>query len=474
MVTVIALLVAVPLGLGAAMYLSEYASRRARKYLKPTVELLAGVPSVVYGFFALTFVTPTLLQDILNMDVGFTNALAAGLVLGVMIIPTVASLAEDAMSAVPQALRQGSLAMGANRMQTTLRVVFPAALSGIAAAVVLGLSRAVGETMIVALAAGRSEEPQRRPARGHADHDGLHRPDRRRRDPGRVHRVQHPLRRRPAAVHHHAGDQHHQHRVRPSIQAGVLMSLATPTRPRARSPRAIATTGRSKDRNNKSLIFLGLLWFSLFFGVMVLLVLIVDTAIEGSGSLRPRADHQLRLHRSAPRPPASVPASSAPLWLMFFTALLAVPLGIAAALYLEEFANKDRWYNRLIEVNLQNLAAVPSIVYGLLAVAVMALLGFQQTGIVLGGAIALALLILPGHHHHHPRGRARGADRHPARLAGPGRHHVADDLAPDAALGRSRHRDRARSSACPGPSARRPRSSWSGSPAPCASTPRAC
>lgn len=154
MVTVIALLVAVPLGLGAAMYLSEYASRRARKILKPTVELLAGVPSVVYGFFALMFVTPTLLQDILNLDVGFTNALSAGVVLGVMIIPTVASLAEDAMSAVPHALRQGSLAMGANRMQTTLRVVFPAALSGIAAAVVLGMSRAVGETMIVALAAG--------------------------------------------------------------------------------------------------------------------------------------------------------------------------------------------------------------------------------------------------------------------------------------------------------------------------------
>lgn len=154
MTTVVALLVAVPFGLGAAMYLSEYASRRARKALKPIVELLAGIPSVVYGFFALSFVTPTLLQDILNMDVGFTNALAAGLVLGVMVIPTIASLAEDAMSAVPHALRQGSLAMGANRMQTTLRVVFPAALSGIAAAVVLGLSRAIGETMIVALAAG--------------------------------------------------------------------------------------------------------------------------------------------------------------------------------------------------------------------------------------------------------------------------------------------------------------------------------
>ncbi len=154
LVTVIALLLAVPLGLGAAMYLSEYASPRARKWLKPTVELLAGIPSVVYGFFALQFVTPELLQQFLSLQVNFTNSLAAGLVLGVMVLPTIASLAEDAMSAVPQAMRQGSLAMGANRMQTTLRVVFPAALSGIAAAIVLGMSRAVGETMIVTLAAG--------------------------------------------------------------------------------------------------------------------------------------------------------------------------------------------------------------------------------------------------------------------------------------------------------------------------------
>ena len=166
MVTAIALLVAVPLGLGAAMYLSEYASPRVRKTLKPTLELLAGVPSVVYGFFALMFVTPTLLQDILAMDVNFTNALAAGLVLGVMIIPTIASLAEDALTAVPRALRQGSFAMGANRMQTTLRVVMPAALSGVAAAVVLGLSRAIGETMIVALAAGGQKNLSADPREG--------------------------------------------------------------------------------------------------------------------------------------------------------------------------------------------------------------------------------------------------------------------------------------------------------------------
>ncbi len=152
--TAIALALAVPLGLGAAMYLSEYASPKARKWLKPTVELLAGVPSVVYGFFAVFFVTPVVLKGWFGLEVNFTNSLSAGLVLGVMIIPTVASLSEDALSAVPQALRQGSLAMGANRMQTTLRVVLPAALSGVAAAIVLGLSRAVGETMIVTMAGG--------------------------------------------------------------------------------------------------------------------------------------------------------------------------------------------------------------------------------------------------------------------------------------------------------------------------------
>lgn len=165
-VTVLALVVAVPLGLGAAMYLSEYASRRARTVLKPTVELLAGIPSVVYGFFALTFVTPTLLQDFLGIGVNFTNLLAAGLVLGVMVIPTIASLAEDALSAVPQSLRQGSMAMGANRMQTTLRVVLPAALSGVAAAIVLGMSRAIGETMIVTLASGSQKNLTLNPLEG--------------------------------------------------------------------------------------------------------------------------------------------------------------------------------------------------------------------------------------------------------------------------------------------------------------------
>ncbi|MGQ0841519.1 phosphate ABC transporter permease subunit PstC [Actinokineospora sp.] len=150
--TVIALLVAVPLGLGVAMLLSEYASSRLRSIVKPILEVLAGIPTVVYGFFAITVVTP-LLQTFVDIN-GLFSVLSAGLVMGFMILPTVASLSEDAMSAVPSALRQGSYALGANRMKTTLRVVFPAALSGIVAAIVLGISRAVGETMIVAIAAG--------------------------------------------------------------------------------------------------------------------------------------------------------------------------------------------------------------------------------------------------------------------------------------------------------------------------------
>ena len=152
--TFIGLMIAVPFGLGAAVYLSEYAGQRTRKILKPVLEILAGIPSVVYGYFALYFVAPELLQGLLGLEVGSFSVLAAGLVLGIMIIPTVASLSEDAMSAVPQALRQGSYALGANKMRTTLRVVFPAAISGITASIVLALSRAVGETMIVALAAG--------------------------------------------------------------------------------------------------------------------------------------------------------------------------------------------------------------------------------------------------------------------------------------------------------------------------------
>lgn len=154
MISAIAMLVAIPLGLAAAIYLSEYASPRVRGFLKPTLELLAGIPTVVYGYFALTFMTP-LLRGILGEDVvQIYNVASAGIVVGILIIPLVASLSEDALHAVPNGLREAAFGVGATKWETATRVVFPAALSGVAAAIVVAMSRAIGETMIVSIAAG--------------------------------------------------------------------------------------------------------------------------------------------------------------------------------------------------------------------------------------------------------------------------------------------------------------------------------
>jgi phosphate transport system permease protein len=153
MVSAIAMAVALPMGLLSAIYLSEYAPLRVRRLVKPVLEILAGIPTVVYGYFALLFVTP-LLQQLLPDLAGF-NALSPGIVMGIMILPLVSSLSEDAMQGVPRGLREAAYALGATKMQTSLRVVLPAAFSGITAACILAASRAIGETMIVAIAAGQ-------------------------------------------------------------------------------------------------------------------------------------------------------------------------------------------------------------------------------------------------------------------------------------------------------------------------------
>jgi phosphate transport system permease protein len=153
MVSAIAMAVAAPLGLGAALYLSEYASPRARRRLKPILETLASVPSVVMGFFALRVINPELVERFFD-DAQFFNALSAGIAVGLLVTPLVASVAEDAMHAVPLAMREASFGLGARRRSTSLRVVMPAAVSGITAALILGIARAIGETMIVAIAAG--------------------------------------------------------------------------------------------------------------------------------------------------------------------------------------------------------------------------------------------------------------------------------------------------------------------------------
>lgn len=151
-VTFIAVVVAVPFGIASAIYLSEYASEKIRRTVKPILEVLAGVPTIVYGFFALTFVTPSL-QAILP-ELKLFNALSPGIVVGIMILPMITSLSEDAMSSVPNSMREGALALGATKFEVAIKVVLPAALSGIVASVVLAISRAIGETMIVSLAGG--------------------------------------------------------------------------------------------------------------------------------------------------------------------------------------------------------------------------------------------------------------------------------------------------------------------------------
>jgi phosphate transport system permease protein len=168
LITGIAILVAIPIGLGSAIYLSEYASARVRRIFKPILEVLVGVPTVVFGYFALTFITPTILQDILSLDVTVFNAVSAGLVMGIMIVPTIASISEDAMSAVPGGLREGAYGLGATKRQVATRVVFPAAISGIVASIVLGISRGVGETMIVLVAAGLQPNTGINPTEGYA------------------------------------------------------------------------------------------------------------------------------------------------------------------------------------------------------------------------------------------------------------------------------------------------------------------
>jgi phosphate transport system permease protein len=153
LVSAVAMLVAAPLGLGAAMYLSEYATPRARRLLKPILEVLAGIPSVVMGFFALTWISPNIVQRLFDGATAF-NMAAAGIGVGILITPLVASVAEDAMFAVPGDLREASYGLGARKRHTTLRIVSPAAVSGIVAALILGLSRAIGETLVVTIAAG--------------------------------------------------------------------------------------------------------------------------------------------------------------------------------------------------------------------------------------------------------------------------------------------------------------------------------
>jgi len=166
LIAILAMVIALPLGLAAAIYLSEYAHPTVRRLVKPVLEILAGIPTVIYGYFALRFISPEIVRFFFGSDVSLFNALSASIAMGVMILPLVSSLSEDAMRAVPQALREGAYAVGANRFEVATRVVVPAALSGIVAASILAISRAVGETMIVTIAAGNQPNLSWNPLEG--------------------------------------------------------------------------------------------------------------------------------------------------------------------------------------------------------------------------------------------------------------------------------------------------------------------
>ncbi|MFP4457580.1 MAG: phosphate ABC transporter permease subunit PstC [Clostridia bacterium] len=153
--TIIAILVAAPIGLAAAIYLSQFASDRTRRLLKPIIEVLAGIPTIVYGFFAYSFVTPLLMKIIPSLDA--KNVLSPGIVMGIMIIPLITSVSEDAMNAVPEIMKEGAFGLGSTKLEVALKVVIPGAISGIMASIVLGISRAIGETMIVTIASGSSK-----------------------------------------------------------------------------------------------------------------------------------------------------------------------------------------------------------------------------------------------------------------------------------------------------------------------------
>ena len=282
----IAALVAVPLGLGSAIYLSEYAPEGVRRAVKPVLELLAGMPTIVLGFFALESLIP-LLQNLGVVEkTQLFSALGAGIVVGILITPLISSLAEDAMRAVPRSMREGAYGVGATRRHVSTRIVFPAALSGITAGIVLGLSRAVGETMAVTLAGGHAAQPDGRPHRPDADHHGLHRPGL----PGRGHpRQRHlpvDLRRRDPALHRDAGHQHGGRPLRPPIPhrlpVGTAMATHPTTLPRdAAAPRPLA----KKRIRPADTLFFGAILASVLISLGALAwLLVVDPRCRGCRS----------------------------------------------------------------------------------------------------------------------------------------------------------------------------------------------
>ena len=369
---------AAPIGLGAAIYLSEYASPRVRRALKPVLEILAGIPSVVLGYFALTCISPTVVQAACPDNI--FNIAAAGIGVGILDHPLIASVAEDAMYAVPRVSAGGVYGLGARKRTTSLRVVFPAAVSGIVAALILGVSRAIGETMVVAIAAGGTGGSlfTLEPVRARPDHDRRHGCAGHRLRSGRrslafpslffVGFLLFPMTLSLNVV----GD---------ASSAGS--AAATDGRrdaPSGTSPAdAVRKTRRAAAGSAGTIAFEALLLLALLISLGVLVTLLVSVVTDGLPVFADRA----RLPDLAPVvQPAKAgdrPGHRRVAAAHGVRRRLAFPLGIVRAVYLEEYAPDTR-LTRLIDSNIRNLAGVPAIVYGLLGLAIFVRRAGRLTG----------------------------------------------------------------------------------------------
>lgn len=402
LVTTIALLFSIPIGLMAAIYLSEYAPPTMRRFLKPTLEALGGIPTVVYGYFAFLFLTPLLKATILPQISTF-NGLSAGIVVGILITPTISSLSEDALATIPQKLREGGYALGFTKSEVILKIVIPAAMPGIISAFTLAASRALGETMIVAIAAGQKPTLTLNPlvpietmtafiiqvSLGTVTPGSL------------VFRTIFTVGFVLFLITFifnslgywllYLSQKQNTEFIRPHIEDNQF------TRALYASPLAQPEPQNLKLQPYR-FWWNGLFGFSTFAaaftGLIFLLILFFDLSHTGL----PRLSWDFLTSFASRKPEASgiLAPLVGSLWLLILTGVIVFPFGVGGAIYLEEYCPKN-WFNRLLEVNIANLAAVPSILYGLLGLELFVRILHPVTGgnTILAGALTLAVMVLP-------------------------------------------------------------------------------
>jgi phosphate ABC transporter permease protein PstC/phosphate ABC transporter permease subunit PstA len=397
-----ALLIGAPLGIGAALYLSEFAGSRARAIAKPVIEVLAGIPSIVYGFFALLVISP-ILRDAFGAS--YFNAASAIIVLAIMILPIVVSISDDAMRAVPNHMREASLAMGATRWETATRVVMPSASSGISASILLGLGRALGETMVVTLAAGSVanltfnplEEVQTMTAYIAQVATGDIPPGVAMDAAFAVGLVLFFMTLivnliADAVVKRIKRGKKTSKRIK--LYQRVFDLILSPFAylfkklgPKKRKPRKLTL----KKRYLKGRIGVTAMGLCLVFAALFLAYLIGTVLVQGIGGIN--GTFLTSFPSSRPHKAGILPVIQGSVYLMLLTMIIAVPIGVGAAIYLTEIA-KDTKYTRFLRRIIQNLAGVPSIVFGLVGLIIFVRM-FGLGPSLLAGSLTLAFMVLP-------------------------------------------------------------------------------